>query len=201
MTSRARDVLHGAGPLRARPLGGASVWAAWLWVGLLALALPGCGGEDERAPAPQAVERTSWQGLLRGVLSALEARDYGALHGLLSPVGRQALDADLRQFCAMVGDPQQGPRLMSKVRARWPGVPAALVESARAGDLRAAWELFMTAATPAGVPPRQAGLKVDPARPDEATVFYRYGEGPEQPIELKRVKGLWSVEHVGLGGR
>ena len=168
----------------------------------MAYSLLGCGKDGGgTAPAPPAVERTTWQGLFRSVLAALEQRSYDGLHALLTPVGKQALEADLRLFCSMLADPEQGPRLMGKIRARWPEVPAPLVERAREGDLRAGWELFMTAATPPGVAPTQAGLKVDPTRPDETTVLYRYGDGPEQPVVLRRVKELWAVEHVGLGAR
>jgi hypothetical protein len=177
----------------------------WLWVGfagLLGGVLPGCGGEGAPGAPPSAsTDRTSWQGVFRQALAALEARSYDDLHALLTPVGKQALEADLQLFGRMLADPEQGPRLMAKIRARWPEVPAPLVERARAGDLRAGWDLFMTAATPTGVAPQQGGLKVDPGRPDEATVLYRYGEGPEQPVVLRRVKGLWAVEYVGLGAR
>ena len=91
--------------------------------------------------------------------------------------------------------------IRDSVRQRWPEVPADLVEGARAGNLRSAWQLFMRAATPQDVPPVQAGLKIDPSRPDEAEVLYRYGTGPEQPILLKRVKGVWAVEKLSLGSR
>lgn len=163
-------------------------------------ALGACGEEGALAPPrPPEVNRSTWQSVFKGVLAALASHDLDALHALLTPVGRQTLEQDLRAFCALLASPTQGPRLMAKVRLRWPEVPAALVEGARAGDLRSAWSLFMRAATPADVAPVQAGLKIDPTRPDETEVLYRYGAGSEQPVLLRRVKGVWAVERLSLG--
>jgi hypothetical protein len=116
-------------------------------------------------------------------------------------VGRQTLEQDLRAFCALLASPTQGPRLMAQVRQRWPEVPAELVEGARGGNLRSAWSLFMRSATPPDLAPVQGGLKIDPTRPDEAEVLYRYGAGTEQPVLLRRVQGVWAVEKISLGSR
>lgn len=166
----------------------------WLLAGLALLG--GCGG---REPEATGVNRTTWQSVYQGALDALGRRDLDGLMVLLSPVGRVSLEQDLQGFCGLLAHPTEGPRLMLKVRQRWPDVPAELVEGARAGRLRDAWTLFMTAGTPAGVLPRQAGLRVDPERPDEAMAFYRYGDGAELPIAFKRVKGVWAIERLTLG--
>ncbi len=167
-----------------------------------AYTLGGCGESGSEAPPrPPEVNRSTWQSVFKGVLAALAGHDLDALHALLTPVGRQTLEQDLRAFCALLASPTEGPRLMAQVRQRWPEVPAALVEGARAGNLRSAWSLFMRAATPTDLAPVQGGLKIDPTRPDEAEVLYRYGAGPEQPVLLRRVKGVWAVEKLSLGSR
>ncbi len=171
--------------------------AAWL-AGLLSLLLSGCGEEGRGAGGAPGF--TSAQAAFQRVLDALARHDYDALAGVLTPVGRVTLEGDLRAFCANVAHPQEGPRLMGLVRQRWPDVPNELVERVRKGDVRAAWDLFMTAANPPDVQPRQAGVKLDPARPDETTLFYRYGDGPELAVVLRRARGFWAVDSVALGG-
>lgn len=168
---------------------------------LLAAPLAGCGGEGAGGSGSTASGSTSAQAAFQRVLDALGRHDYEALMAVLTPVGRTALENDLRAFCASVAHPQEGPRLMGLVRQRWPDVPNELVERVRKGDLRAAWDLFMTAANPPDVQPRQAGVKLDPAKPDETTFFYRYGEGPELAVLLRRARGFWACDQVALGGR
>lgn len=143
--------------------------------------------------------RGSVGGTVSVALAALARLDRSALMDLLTPLGRTALDNDLTLFGAGLADAVRGPRLMAKVRERWPEVPDALVEGARQGRLDAVWTLFLRATTPPGVAPRQAGMRLDPARPDEAEVLYRYGDGPELPIRLVRLRGRWHVDHLSLG--
>ncbi|MFM8980634.1 MAG: hypothetical protein ACKOSS_09270 [Planctomycetia bacterium] len=178
---------------------------ALLLAGLLAGLLTGCGegigAGGGSGGSSGAAGSTTAQAAFQRVLDALGRHDYDALYAVLTPVGRAALENDLRAFCASVAHPQEGPRLMGLVRQRWPDVPNALVERVRKGDLRAAWDLFMTAANPPDVQPRQAGMKVDPGKPDESTLFYRYGDGPELAVVLRRAKGFWACDQVALGGR
>lgn len=160
--------------------------------------LPGCGREGGGgSPAGFTTSQAAFQ----RVLDALGRHDYDAQVAVLTPVGRATLESDLRAFCSSVAHPQEGPRLMALVRQRWPDVPNELVERVRKGDVRAAWDLFMTAANPPDVQPRQAGIKLEPGKPDEATLFYRYGDGPELAVVLRRARGFWAVDAVALGGR
>lgn len=160
----------------------------------LLAALAGCG-PDASPPA----NRSTWQGAFHAALQALGRQDYAALRELLTPVGKQTLDADLALFGRMVADTHEGPRVMAKVRERWPEVPDALVEGARAGRIVDAWALFLGAGVPRGVQPEGAGMKLDPQRTEEVTAFYRYPGGPNLPIELKRIRGEWAVDKIALG--
>jgi hypothetical protein len=166
---------------------------------VLALLLAACGGSDPQAPPPPSQD--SWQVVFKGVLSAMAARDLDALRSLLSPPGRQALDADLASFAEQLADPEKGAERLAQVRRHWPEMPDALVERVRARDLRAAWTIFMEAGNPRDVQPTQAGVQIDPARPDEVTALYRYGKGPERPVLMRRARGQWAVEGLSLGGR
>lgn len=170
-----------------------------LTAGLLGwLVLAGRGGAS--APGGSSEEaRGSVGGTVTAALAALGRLDRPALVDLLTPLGRAALDSDLTLFGAGLADPVRGPRLLAKVRERWPEVPDALVEGARQGRLEDIWTLFLRATTPTGVTPRQAGMRLNPARPDEAEVLYRYGDGPELPIRLVRLRGRWHVDHLTLG--
>jgi hypothetical protein len=162
----------------------------------LAIWLAGCGRGEELASAPN---RTSWQGSFQAALGALARQDYAALRELLTPVGKQTLDADLALFGKLLADPVEGPRVMAKVRRRWADVPDALVEGARAGSLLDAWTLFLGAGVPRGQKPEGAGVKLDPKQPDVVTALYRYPGGPHLPMELKRVRGEWAVDRISLG--
>jgi hypothetical protein len=162
----------------------------------LAVALAGCGRGDEQVDAPNL---TAWQGTFQAALDALGRQDYAALRALLTPVGKQTLDADLTLFGKMVADPVEGPRVMAKVRRRWPEVPDALVEAARAGSIPDAWALFLGAGVPRGQKPEGAGVKLDPKQKDVVTALYRYPGGPHLPMELKQVRGGWAVERISLG--
>lgn len=156
----------------------------------------GCGGQDPEASA--AANRTAWKPTFDAAMDALGRRDYRAFSDLMTPSGRATLERDLRLFAKMLADPVEGPRLLGLVRARWPDVPDSLVTAARGGDVEAAWRLFLGAATPTGVMPRQAGIRLDPQNPDAMSLRYRYTETDDLGLEMRRVRGRWSVDAVEL---
>lgn len=183
-------------PRRLRPLLLGLTAAAVLALGVAWLRR---GGSDPVERAGGADARGSVAGTVGAALAALGRLDRAALVELLTPVGRVALEKDLALFGLGLADPARGPRLLAKVRERWPEVPEALIEGARGGRLDDVWTLFLRVTTPPGVLPEQAGMRIDPAAPDRAEVLYRYGAGPELPIRLVRVKGQWSVDQLTLG--
>ena len=160
-----------------------------------ALLFGGCGGQDAD---PATGDRTAWQATFESAMDALGNRDYRAFTGLMSSRGRETLERDLVQFTKSLAHPTEGPRLLKNIRARWPEVPDALVVSARGGDVEAAWSLFLGAATPAGVRPRLAGRRFDAGNQDVMALRYRYSENDDLGIELRRVKGKWSVDAIEL---
>lgn len=162
----------------------------------LALAGGGCGGQETDGAA--SIDQSAWKPAFEGAMDALGRRDYRAFTALMTPLGRETLDNDLRGFSANLAHPMEGPRLLSHIRARWPEVPDALVVSARGGDLEAAWKLFLGAATPAGVRPRQAGLRLDPKNQDTMSLRYRYSEGDDLGLEMRRIRGRWFVDTIEL---
>jgi hypothetical protein len=155
----------------------------------------GCGGRD---PDAAAADRTAWKPTFDAAMDALGRRDYRAFTDLMTPTGRATLDRELRLFAKMLADPVEGPRLLGLVRARWPDVPEPLVAAARGGDAEAAWRLFLGAATPAGVTPRQAGLRLDPKDQDTMSLRYRYSEGDDLGFEMRRIRGRWYVDAIEL---
>jgi hypothetical protein len=173
-----------------------SVSAAALVVLVLTLAfLGGCGGQDDdSAPADGA----AWKVTFEAAMDALGKRDYGAFVALMSPRGRETLQRDLTQFTKSLAHPTEGPRLMKNISARWPEVPDELVVSARGGDVEAAWNLFLGAATPAGVRPRLAGMRLDPQHQDSMPLRYRYSENDDLGLELRRIRGKWYVDTIEL---
>lgn len=174
-----------------------SVTAAALAVFVLTLsvAFGGCGGHDgDAAPA----DATAWRTTLESAMDALGKRDYRAFTALMSPRGRATLDRDLAQFTKSLAHPTEGPRLLKNIRARWPEVPDEMVVSARGGDVEAAWNVFLGAATPAGVRPRLAGVRLDVKDQDVMPLRYRYSENDDLGIELRRIRGKWYVDTIEL---
>ena len=167
---------------------------------LLALGAPGCGKHDEEGSAADP-NRTDWKQTFEAAMDALERVDYRALQALLTPSGRTTLETELHGFSAKLVDPVEGSRMIGKIRARWPDVPEALIEGAKADKVEDAWTLFMRAASPPGVRPRQAGMRMDPTDKNRMQLLYRYGEGTgrELPISLLRHQGRWAVDQIALG--
>jgi hypothetical protein len=160
-----------------------------------ALLLGGCGGQDA---GPAATDGAAWKATFESAMDALGKRDYRAFTGLMSSRGRETLEKDLVQFTKSLAHPTEGPRLLKNIRARWPEVPDALVVSARGGDVEAAWNLFLGAATPAGVRPRLAGMRLATGNQDVMALRYRYSENDDLGIELRRIRGKWSVDAIEL---
>jgi hypothetical protein len=172
-------------------------------LGLASALLPlvvsgGCGGPEPKGPGP--VDRTEWKPTFEAAMDALVDPDRRALLVLLSPEGRVTLDADLAHLGVGLRDPLEGPRVLAKIRARWPEVPEDLIARARRGDLDAAWQLWMRASTPPGVRPQQAGMKLEKGVTDDLDLLYRYGpDSQELRLRLKRIRGQWFVDFLQLG--
>jgi hypothetical protein len=165
-------------------------------LGVLLLGLGGCGGRD---PDPAgALDRSAWKPTFEAAMDALGRRDYRAFTDLMTPIGRETLQRELAKFAEMLADDVEGPRLMGHIRARWPEVPDALVVKARQGDVEAAWAIFLGAATPAGVRPRQAGMRLDPKSQDTMSLRYRYTEADDLGLDMRRIRGRWFVDAIEL---
>jgi hypothetical protein len=42
-------------------------------------------------------------------------------------------------------------------------------------------------------------MRLVPGTSEELLAFYRYPQGPELPVELRRIRGEWAVDKISLG--
>ena len=167
------------------------------WFLLCVLATTASCGKGAPPPPPTAGD------VFSRAMNALGAGDLAALGSVLSPAGADQVRRDLEAWrTAVLVDPAEGPRVLSRLPSGPAAPPRALVEKALAGDPAALLALYVA------IDPHPASGESDPSAaaaygvpvvPGSPVLFlYAARDGSRRRVILTKYPDGWKVDLLSL---